>query len=237
VRRLSLALDVLVALREATGSADAALGASATLAELAGADALRLGLREELHPVRESDVRDLRRSARRLELRMAPVPGLVKVALEARPDLVVLAAEGALGVGPFGSTELRTRDSALLGAVRSLEEAGIPVAALVPPEIEAVKAAHTLGVAGVELYTGMTVDLPVNERRRELEFLGDAARLAAKLELEVGVGGGLDVHGLREVLAAAPVCGRVVVGRALLQRAILVGLDRALQDFRALLAA
>ena len=67
-RRLTLALDSLPRLREATGSPDVDVAAAATLAELAGADAIRLGVGEELRPVRDVDVRQARRSARELEL-------------------------------------------------------------------------------------------------------------------------------------------------------------------------
>jgi pyridoxine 5'-phosphate synthase PdxJ len=61
-------------------------------------------------------------------------------------------------------------------------------------------------------------------------------RLAAKLGLEIGLGGGLSYRSLPEVLAACPAAQGVAVGRAALCRALLVGLDRALRDLRALLS-
>lgn len=237
MRRLSLSLDALPALRDATSAADAGLTAAATLAGLAGADALRLGVAEELRPVREEDVAELRRVAPVLELRMAPLQGLVKVALEARPDRVVLGSGGREGPGSASALDLRVRDATLGAVLRSLEEAGLPSVLVVPPALEAVKAAHALGASGVELFTGATVDLPPGERRAQLEALGDAVRLAAKLRLEIGLGGGLGYRSLPEVLAAAPAADRVVVGRAVWMRSLLVGLDRALRDVRALVDA
>lgn len=235
MRQLTLALDVLPALRE-FAAAECDLGAACALAELACVDAVRLGLSEDLHPVRESDVHALRKSARGLELRMPATPSLLKVALEARPDLVVLAAEGWEGDRAAGPIDLRVDGGSLAAGVRTLREAGIEVAAVVAPDLEPVKAAHGIGAVGVELYTGSLLDLPPPERGRELERLGDAARLAAKLKLRVAIGGKLGYRTLPEVLGAAPSVERVVAGRSVLSRAQLVGLDRAIRDFRALLA-
>ncbi len=236
MRRITLALDGLPSLREATAAADVDLSAAATLAELAGVDSVRLGVNEDLKPVREEDVHEARRAARRLELRMPPSTGLVKVALEARPDRVVLAAEGRDGSAPSGPLELRGRSVSLAPVVRALAEAGIPCAAVVAPDLETVKRIHAESVPAVELYTGAIVDLPPAERREALEGLSDAVRLAAKLGLSIGIGGGLSYRSLREVLAACPAAEWVAVGRAALARSVLVGLDRALRDLQALVS-
>lgn len=235
MRKLSLCLDTLPALREISGGSPLDLSAATSLAELAGVDALRLGINEELRPVAEADVHVLRRTARLFELRMPASQSLLKVALETRPDAVLLsgdAFEGALASRPL---ELRTQSSTLAPIVRALEEAGIDVAMLVTPALDSVKAAHGLGVQTVELFTGATVDLPEAERRSRLEALADAARLASKLRMGLGLGGGLDYRSVSEVLPMATSVGRVSVGRALLARSMLVGLDRAARDFLALI--
>lgn len=234
MRRLSLCLDSLPALREAAGGVQIDLLAAAALAELAGVSALRLGIGEDLRPVAEADVHALRRCVQVLELRMAASQSLLKIALETRPDSVVLAAEAWEGSLAARPVELRSQSGVLAPTIRSLEEAGIAVTMLVTPSIDAVKAAHGLGVGGVELYTGATVDLPIAERRPKLESLGDAARLAGKLRMSVGIGGSLNYRSVSEVLAAAPGAS-VSVGRALVARSLLVGIDRAARDLLALI--
>lgn len=232
-RALTLCLDALAGARQLAERSEPDLAAAATVAELAGADALRLGLAEALQPVDESDVRDVRRAAPCLELRMAPVPPLLKVALEARPDRVLLASEGRGERRGGVPLDLRAWGRALAPALRSLrEEAGARVAVLVPADVDAVKAAHAADADGVELFTGSWVDLPGAERGAELQRLADAARIAAKLRLEVAAGGGLGPRDLAPLLAAAPAVERVTVGRAALSRALLVGLDRALHALR-----
>jgi pyridoxine 5-phosphate synthase len=235
MRSLILELDALPSLRDAMGAADVDLPAAAALAELAGVDAVRLGVNPDLKPVREEDLRDTRRAARRLELRMPPLESLVRVALDVRPDTVLLASDRREGRSAASALDFRAA-TGLAVIVRTFTDAGIGVSALVAPSLDAVKAAHGAGVAQVELYTGSLVDLPPAERRAALKQLGDAARLASKLQLGLGLAGGLGYRTLAEVIQAAPAAERVAVGRAALTRSVLVGLDRALRDLRALLA-
>ena len=107
MRALVLELDALPTLREAVGAADVDLPAAATLAELAGVDAVRLGVSVDLKPVREEDLQDMRRAARRLELRMPPSETLLAVALATRPDRVLLAADAREGRAAAAPIDLR----------------------------------------------------------------------------------------------------------------------------------
>jgi pyridoxine 5-phosphate synthase len=233
-RRLIVALDGLPCLRDATASEDVDLAAAATLAELAGVDAVRLGVSEDLKPVREEDLAEARRAVRCLELRMPPLPALLRVALDLRPDRVLLSAEGGDGRSGSRPVDLRGRPQPIAAAVRTLAEAGIPAGAVVAPDLETVKLAHGAGVSCVELHTGAIVDLPGPERIAALQRLADGVRLASKLRLGVGVGGGLGFRSVGEVLAASPPLESVAVGRAAVARAMLVGMDRAVRDLRAL---
>jgi pyridoxine 5-phosphate synthase len=163
---------------------------------------------------------------------MAVSPALVKIALEARPDRVLLAASDLDGGWSGGALNLRAGTAQRVPVMRGLEDAGIPVSLRVPCRLDAIKAAHGDGATGVELYTGSILDLPEAERKAELEALGDAVRLAAKLQLRIGVGGGLGYRTLHEVIDGAPAVEWIAVGRAAIARSLLVGLDRALRDLR-----
>jgi pyridoxine 5-phosphate synthase len=235
MRRLTLNLDALPILRSAARAGDIDLAVAATLAELAAVDAVRMGVNEEMNPVTVEDVSGVRRVIRTLEISMAASPALVKVALEAQPERVVLGFAGRDRELPSQPIDMRGRGVSLAPTVRALADAGIPVSALIKPEIEAVKAAHNEGVDGVELFTGAIVDLPPHDRARELERLGDAVRLASKLRMHISAGGGLGYRSVGEVVESAPALASVAVGRAAVARAVLVGLDRALRDLRALI--
>jgi len=235
MRRLILVLDALPILRTAAAADAVEVAAAATLAELAAIDAVRLRVNEELLPVTAQDVSDVRRVVRTFELGMPVSQGLVKLALEAQPDRVVLGFEGREGGLPSQPLDLRGRGVSLAPIVRSVADAGIPVSALIKPDLENVKAAHGEGVDGVEFYTGAILDLPPRERVRELESLGDAARLASKLHLQISAGGGLGYRSVRDLIEHAPAIAAAAVGRAILARSMLLGLDRAVRDLRELL--
>lgn len=230
--RIVLSLDSWPVLRDFAASDRSQLGAAASLAELAGVDALRLSINEDLVPVRETDVDTLRRAARSMELRMPVSQSLLKIPLEARPDRVVLVGERHAEAGQAPPVDARVAGQALGSVLRSLEDAGIPTSVRVAPDLDAIRAVHAQGVTDVELFTGHVVDLPEAERRAALVTLGDTARLASKLRLGHAVAGGLDDRSVAEVLSAAPSVERVVFGRGLARRALLVGLDRAIRDFR-----
>ncbi len=234
MRRLSLALDALAVLRESASASECDLTAAAVMAELAGANAIRIGINEDLKPVSEIDVHDVRRAARSFELRMPPSQGLLKVAMEVRPELVLLAAEGWEGACVSLPLDLRVPASGLSALCRTLDDASIRVGVLIAPDLESVKVAHGLGVKCVEFFTGRITDLPETERDVELQSLSDAARLAQKLRLSVGVGGALGYRTVHAFAAAAPSIEWVAAGRAPIARALLVGIDRAVRDFRAL---
>ncbi|MEZ4218623.1 MAG: pyridoxine 5'-phosphate synthase [Myxococcota bacterium] len=234
MRNLIVSLDAIAGLAEASaGRASFDLGAAAALAELAGAGGVRIGLREDLRPIGEAEVLHLRRASRSLELRLPPSPGLLKPALEARPDRVVIAGESWESLGGATPLDLRTQAQAVQAMLRSLDDAAIPAVLVLAPSLDAVKAGHGLGARSVELYTGATVDLPRAERRAALEQLADATRLASKLRLGLSIGGALDDRSAPEVLEVAPSAERVAIGRAFAARALLVGVDRAVRDLRA----
>jgi pyridoxine 5'-phosphate synthase PdxJ len=230
--RIVLSLDTWPALRELAGDDRSELMAAAAIAELAGVDSLRLSISEDLTPVRETDVDALRRASRSLELCMPVSQSLLKIPLEARPDRVVLVGERHEATGPAPPVDARVAGPELGTVLRSLAEAGIATSVRIAPEVDAIRAVHAHGVTDVELFTGYLVDLPDAERRGALATLGDTCRLASKLRLGIAIAGGLDDRNVGEVVVTAPSAERVVFGRGLARRALLVGLDRAIRDFR-----
>jgi len=229
-RALCVSLDGVVG-AGAAGRLPGRLTGAAAFAELAGADRIRIGVHEDFAPVGAPELRDLRRCVRQLELRIAPSPALVRCALEVRPERVLLASEIAAGQAA-GPLDVAAWSASLAGVLRTLREAGIETALAVAPTLDAVKAARGVDAPAIELATAALVDLPPRERRDAYTMLGDASRLAAKLRISAGAGGGLDLAALGAVLEAAPSLEWVSAGRGLVERALLVGLERAVRDWR-----
>ena len=232
-RRVGVSLDELALLRQMRGGAEPDLVAAATLAQLAGADELAVHLREDRMHVQDRDARILRLTLRRgFRMDIAPLPESLKVALEIRPDAVTLVPELPGELRSYGGLDVQTELGELGEMVRALEDGGIRAAIRVAADTEQVKASHRAGARQVELCTGrLAEDTP--DRAELLEQLCDAARLAQKLGLEVSVAGGLEPATMRE-LAGIPALSGFRIGHSLVARALLIGMDRAVRELRAI---
>ncbi len=98
---------------------------------------------------------------------------------------------------------------------------------------QAVKAAHGHGLDGVELLSGPALETARHADGSQLDDLRDAVQLAAKLGLEVSLAGGLGYDNLAEAIRQLPLATRCCVGRAFVERTVLVGAERAVRDLRA----
>jgi pyridoxine 5-phosphate synthase len=233
VRSFTANLDAAALLRDASGGEEPRLAHLAVAAELGGAEAVRLTATEALMPVHDSDLYDMRRVAHFFELCIAPTPSLLKLALEVRPARVVLADEtqpGSMGSSGLSPAAIRER---VVPALRALTEAVIPVCVRVPPDLDAMKALHGAGAAAVEISTIEIMEGPEREWPRGFSELGDAARLAAKLRVPVSAGGLLDARSSARLLNSVPSLQGVCSGRRLVAAAQLVGMERAVREFRA----
>lgn len=233
MRFLTANLDAAALLRDASGGEEPRLPHLAVAAEMGGADAVRLSANESLMPVHESDLYDLRRVARCFELCVVPTPSLLKLVLELRPDRVVLADDiqpGSLHAAPLSPAAIRER---AVPALRALTEAVIPACVRIPPDLDAVKALHGAGAAAIEIATTETMEGPEPEWPRGFSEINDTTRLAARLRIPIGVGGLLDGRSAAQLIAAAPALNGACAGRRLVAAAQLVGMERAVREFRA----
>ncbi len=87
----------------------------------------------------------------------------------------------------------------------------------------------------MELHTGRYCEARnAGERQRELERLVDAAKAATKLGMGCAAGHGLNYDNVQPVVAIAEI-DELNIGHAIVARAVLVGLDRAVRDMLALM--
>jgi pyridoxine 5-phosphate synthase len=114
--------------------------------------------------------------------------------------------------------------------VRTLQEAGIEVSLFVDPELEQVKESHKLDATAVEINTAAWSEA-VDARGREaaLRKVTDAARLARKLGLQVHAGHGLDYRNVGPIAALTEIT-ELNIGHAIVARAVLVGMERAVRE-------
>jgi len=204
---------------------------AASMAELAGADQITIHLREDRRHIQDRDVAILRQTCQTLlNLEMAATGPMLKIALEVRPDTVTLVPEKREERTTEGGLDVVGCRQALEPVVAELRDAGITVSLFIDPDDRQVDASKALGAHAVELHTGDYCDAhSLSVRESELRHLARAAKRAAKADLAVIAGHGLDYVNVREICAIQEI-EEVNIGHALVARAILVGFPQAVAD-------
>src|SRR5512137_1415413 len=235
--RLGVNVDHVATLRQARRAAYPDPVAAAMLAELAGAGEITIHLREDRRHIQDRDLEVMRKTVTtRLNLEMAATQEMVRIAHEARPDQVTLVPERREELTTEGGLDVVRGRETVARVVKTLRDAEILVSLFIDPDLEQVKASHRVQAQAVEIHTGRYCDAAAGaDRRRELARIVDAARAAAKLGLQVAAGHGLNYENV-EPAAAVPEIEEFNIGHSIVGRAVLVGMERAVRDMKALIA-
>lgn len=236
--RLGVNVDHVATLRQTRRAAYPDPVAAAVLAELGGADQITIHLREDRRHIQERDLHILRRTVTtRLNLEMAGTQEMVKIAWETKPDLVTLVPERREELTTEGGLDVVSGRELVRKAVKTLRDADIEVSLFIDPDLDQVKAAHRVEAQVVEFHTGRYCDARLEgDRRRELTRLVDACKAASKLGLQVSAGHGLNYRNVASVCAIAEI-EELNIGHAIIGRAVLVGMERAVREMKELIRA
>jgi pyridoxine 5-phosphate synthase len=210
---------------------------AAVEAELAGALAITMHLREDRRHIQEPDVRMARRIIRtRLNLEMADVPEIVAFAEEIRPDEVCLVPENRREVTTEGGLNVAGAPKSLMRTIARLREAGITVSLFVDPDPKQVHAAADAGSDFIELHTGAYANTrKARDSATEIKKLTAAAKLAHDLGLHVNAGHGLNYQNTPGILVV-PHLEMLNTGHSIVSRALFVGLRQAVQEMLELMS-
>ena len=207
---------------------------AALLAEQGGADGITVHLREDRRHIQERDVELLReRVEGKLNLEMAVTPEMVRMAEKLRPDDACFVPERREELTTEGGLDVLAHRVRVQEAVTRLQQRGIRVSLFVDPEKEQVEACKGVGAHGLEIHTGRYCDAS-RKRNSELEKVAAAAALARGLGLEVHGGHGLNYENVMPV-AAIPEMAELNIGHSIVARAIMVGMEQAVREMKALL--
>lgn len=229
--RLGVNIDHVATIRQARGGTEPDPVAAAAIAELAGADGITIHLREDRRHIQDRDLKLLRQTVQsRLNLEMAASEEMIGIALSVKPDCCTLVPEKRQELTTEGGLDVRLNLTTISQAVERLQDAGIIVSLFIDPDSSQVKAAHKSGADYVEIHTGSFAEATSWKREREeLDKIENAIRLAAKLELGVNAGHGLNYLNIKKVASLGGI-EEFNIGHAIISRAVLVGLDRAVRD-------
>ena len=210
---------------------------AALAAETAGADSITLHLREDRRHIQDHDVRSLRGLLQtRMNLELAVTDEMLKIASELRPADCCLVPERRQEITTEGGLEVAAQLPRIRDATAQLAQAGVRVALFIDPEPRQVEAAAQAGAPVIELHTGAYAEAAGARRAAELERLRTAARLGARLGLEVHAGHGLNYHNVQPVAAVREIV-ELNIGHAVIGHALFVGIAEAVREMKALMAA
>jgi pyridoxine 5-phosphate synthase len=235
--RLYVNIDHVATLRQARRTDEPDPVRAAVLAELGGAEGITVHLREDRRHIQDRDVRLLLETVRTgINLELAAEPEMVALACGWRPFQATLVPERREEVtteGGLALTQPAVR-ARVDEATRALQSEGIRVALFVDPDPVALEISAAIGAEAVELHTGEYAGADREGRPRELTRLQEAAQLGRGHGLAVHAGHGLTYENVIPV-AALPDIEELNIGHSIMSRAILVGLERAVDEMRALI--
>ena len=209
---------------------------AAALAELAGADGIIVHLREDRRHIQDRDLNLLRRTVKtRLNLEMAATEEMLRIAAQVKPDLVTLVPEKRAELTTEGGLDVAGQKAFLKDYVAQLKDAGLGVSLFVDANSAQIDAAKAAGAQWVELHTGTYAEAKSEaESQRLFEELLRAARHAHTLGLRVKCGHGLNYRNIKR-FRPHPEFEEFSIGHAIIARAVLVGLERAVREMIALI--
>jgi pyridoxine 5-phosphate synthase len=234
--RLGVNVDHVATLRQARKGGEPDPVTAAALAEMAGADGISVHLRGDRRHVQERDLQMLREIVRtRLNLVMAANPAMVTVAATHKPEQVTLVPERQEEMTTESGLDVLLNQTLVRKTAIDLREAGITVSIFVDPDYEQIRAIAKLGIGTIEINTAEFASARREEDAAlEIDKIVQAARAGAKLGLRVLAGHGLDYRNVRPI-ARIPEIVELNIGHAIVARATLVGMDRAVREMKDLL--
>jgi pyridoxine 5-phosphate synthase len=237
---LGVNIDHVATVREARKTNEPDPVWAATLAELGGADAITVHLREDRRHIQERDLRILLESvAVPINLELACAQDVLQIACDAAPYQVTIVPERREEVTTEGGLDVVASRGKVTDAVQRLKDAGIMVGLFLDPDEAQIHAGSTTGADAIELHTGAYAVASIRHQqsqvRKELETLVAAAGQVRAAGLTLNSGHGLTYRNVKPI-AAITGMHELNIGHSIIARAIMVGFEQAVRDMKRLIA-
>ncbi len=239
--RLGVNIDHVATIRNARGGDHPDPVRAALLAADAGADGITAHLREDRRHISDDDIARLRASLDLpLNLEMAATEEMLAIALRHRPNAACLVPERRQELTTEGGLNILKNNNFLRNFVETLKAEDIRVSLFIDPEPKQIEAAAEIGADIVELHAGRYCEAALGTGKgaeiRQLERIGEGAKLADSLGLEVHAGHGLTYATVAPVAAFLEIV-ELNIGHFLIGEAIFDGLENTVTRMRELMHA
>lgn len=228
---LTVVVDHVAELRRIMVSRNPDPIAAAIIAQLAGADGIAIQMQEDQYAVQESDVRLLRQTvSSKLILHVAPTSAMTGLALDVKPERVVLEPRTEEDTPPDSGIDLIVHGKEIFETVDTLQSNGISVGICIPAEPEQAKLAHQIRADWIQIHAGRLKNAASSETQgQELDRIIDTVKMAQKLRLRISVGHGLDDR-LIKLFKGVPEIDEFSLGQSLIAKALLKGMESAVNS-------
>ncbi len=220
---LGVNIDHIATLRQARRTVEPDPVWGAVLAELGGADGITVHLREDRRHIQDRDVEVLRQTVRcKLNLEMACVEEIVKIACRIKPDQVTLVPEKREEVTTEGGLDVAGQQAAVRKIVKKLQDRGIAVSLFLDPDPRQIDAGLATGCQAIEIHTGQYAEAQTDSARRtELTRIRKAGEQINAAGVRLHAGHGLTYHNVRAI-AVIPDMLELNIGHSIISRAVFV---------------
>ena len=236
--KLGVNIDHIATLRQARRAVEPDPVIAAGICEMAGADGITVHLREDRRHIQDRDVQVLRKTIKtKLNLEMAAVEEIARIAVQIKPDCVCLVPEKRQELTTEGGLDIVSASKDIAAVIKKLKAAGITVSVFVDPDKNQIEAAADSGADCVELHTGKYAEAFAKTARlsgdaltefKRLEAAGSAAR---ELELLLNAGHGLDYRNVGNIVKI-PGLFELNIGFSIISRSVFVGLEQAVREMK-----
>ena len=232
---LGVNIDHVATLRQARRTYEPDPVWAAVEAELGGADAITVHLREDRRHINDRDVQVLRQTVQcKLNLEMSIVPEIVEIGLRAEPDQATLVPERRQEVTTEGGLDL-TKDTDRFGAVvQGLKRNKVFVSAFLDPDERQITIARQLGFDAVELHTGAYANARPADAAEQLARLERGGRQVRESGMRLHAGHGLNYRNVGPIARIAEMV-ELNIGHAIISRAMFVGMREAVREMKRLI--
>ena len=235
--RLYINVDHVATVRQARRTDEPDPVIAATACEIAGAHGITAHLREDRRHMQDDDIRALAEKVTTvLNLELATASDIIALATELKPHQATLVPEKREEITTEGGLDLgqsTTTSSPLTTAIERLSNSGIRVSLFIDPDLETIDRAAELGVPAIELHTGEYANT-YRTSDEALNRLFEATEHAKTVGLAVHAGHGLTYENVRSV-TAIPGIEELNIGHSVVSRSIMVGMENAVREMRALI--
>ena len=171
----------------------------------------------------------------RMNLEMAVTNEMLAIACDVKPTFCCLVPEKREELTTEGGLDVAGQQEKINQAVAQLAAEGIQTSLFIDADKSQIDAALLSKAPYIEIHTGCYADAPTEElQSKELARLKGGIEYAHSLGLKVNAGHGLHYFNVKPI-AAIPEIVELNIGHAIIARAAIDGLDKAVRDMKRLM--